>query len=382
MAWANQDGSWNDYDMDSNGKKLRVVGTAEVTDWVVKVESGATNRQALLVIGKVQIQEGSTVRGIIKPDASLNQLDINAESDSDPDVRIGCGASIDAGNKVYLMGKHIFIGGTADEQFYRVGIGGPVNVSERLRVPILQADTETQTPSVDPFAVDDVLNLGTFRASQVIIGKEDHLTAVMGRLLVHGSVEMADGLLVSGGNIATNGTVNAANVDALVDESVLELGTSSAGEVIIGRGLHYTIINGLLLVSGSVEMAQGLLVSGGNISTNGTISSQSDLSAQGNATVQGNITAQGTVTAAGFITSGGLTAGGQSVFNGGVDFNEKVAVSAEMEHGAPVKMKGNAIIMGGEVGNELKLIAGEKRFEFWVGDKMSFYVDGTGGHNA
>jgi hypothetical protein len=342
-SWGNAANQQYLQDMDSNGKRLRVVGNESGAWWQVMIESDHEDAQALLVIGKAAFRDGE-IRGTIKPNAALNSLDINAESNDDPDVHIGCGGDISAGNKVFLLGKHIYIGNTASD-FYRVAIGGPVLVGVRLQVPTLQADSETQTPSVDTFSNDIVLNLGTTRATEVLIGRTGHDTIVRGLLSVSGLVEMSNGLLVSGGNIDTNGTVNAGSVQA---------GSVDASSV------HTT----------------------GNIICSAAIVAEHDIVTRMNAMVGGSIQCTGSVTAASFNTSGGLAVGGESRFDREAVFNESVVVHGETYHENALRMQSQPIIMGGEGDSEVKMICRDKQLEFYIGGKMTFYIDKGGGHNA
>jgi len=185
---------------------------------------------------------------------------------------------------------------------------------------------------------------------------------------------------------------------------------------------------------------------GGNIAANGTISSQSDITAQGNITAQGiastvtapRIVGTGTVISEGSVeclgvaslkpegcfhyvpasvrsdrgdvstlavehlreenrdaalhvvnnsrlaegTGGFFRANRAIVAEGEVQINGRTVLNGEAVHANPVLMQSQPIIMGGEGESEVKMICGDKRLEFYIGGKMTFYIDKSGGHNA
>jgi len=311
----------------------------------------ADNVRAAIVDGQIQLTLDGTNRGKITPNASLNSLDINAGSDSDPNVRIGSGGSIAAGNTVTIMGKQIFIGATADPG-YRVAIGGPVNVSGYLRVPFVEADLEVQSPRLEPVIADGILDIGTRQAHQVLIGRGGPLhptdyTICNTKLTVSGLVEIADRLLVSGGNIDTNGTVNAASVET----------------------------------SGDIT-AQGSITAVGDISANGSIAAGNTVRVDGDVEAGGVMSCQGAVMAGALESRGALRVDGESIFASEVTFHSHATMQARTYHEDEVHLQGHPIILSSEGDKEVKIMASEGRCEFYIDGELKFYIDQEGGHNA
>ena len=366
-SWGNGGNLYNEK-MDSNGQFLLVrngSGTEETSpEWRIEARDRSANAKALKVDGKAKFVRPGTTHtendcGIITgaivnqgQPTEMGELHINADSNNDPNVRIGYGGTIAAGNQVYLLGKNIFIGETADAQVYRVAIGGPVNVSGYLRVPFVEADLEVQSPRLEPVIADGILDIGTRQAHQVLIGRGGPLhptdyTICNTKLTVSGLVEIADRLLVSGGNIDTNGTVNAASVET----------------------------------SGDIT-AQGSITAVGDISANGSIAAGNTVRVDGDVEAGGVMSCQGAVMAGALESRGALRVDGESIFASEVTFHSHATMQARTYHEDEVHLQGHPLILSVEGDKEVKIMASEGRCEFYIDGELRFYIDQEGGHNA
>jgi hypothetical protein len=336
MAWANSNGSFNNYDMDSAegavAKKLRVRDTttppaaqtyrAEIAERVTGSEANA-----LKVVGNVELAEfrngTDNLAGSLTVEPAglyINSRDPQQIPGGDPAVHLGWHGDNDTGNYVFIGGKEIGMGpGQSPISGNKVtmaapvlipgGIGsteGDLKVVERDqeghilggRIVARHLDAPLTSPPIDPVA----LSVGAINASRVDIARSGVQTEVAGSLKVDQTLEL-------------RGNVDCYGVLATRGEGI----NTNGGYLYAGTG---TVTAGDVNASGSI--------SGVDVHAEGTLSG-TVLGVTGNASFGGGIssaalTASGQLRGGSLATTGAIT-GGHLSLNGGGDIGGRLAVN-------------------------------------------------------
>ena len=304
-SWGNATGTPYPQDMDSSGQKLvvRNSGASAGADYQAEITDTSAAAQALRVNGKLEFKRSNRICGHIEPDVSdadpsYNLLTINT-GENDPHVRIGHGTSMEStGNTVTVLGKHIWLGATADENIYRTALAGPVSVGTEnptqgaLRVfgaihvvnNLGHTDGKVNTNGVDALNLGDSLAVGGLNAGNVNLARTGVTTHVLGPLSVQNNTQLSGDLHVSG-LLGTHG--EGINTNG---------GYVAAGQVFADS------------VSGTVIASGGNLTCGGDLTCSGRISVSNE--------VRG-----GSLQTSGAIAGGSLTVNQNANFHAAVNLN-------------------------------------------------------------
>jgi hypothetical protein len=399
------------------------------TNWRAEIKETGAGAQALRVNGKVNLVKPGTTHALencgtiegtvwnVGQPEEYGSLSINTDSGA-PNVEIGNGTSMDAGNIVTIGGKHIWIGNSADEQYFRAGIAGPVamatentqvgrsigalHATGRLQV---NSNFDTQEPphsyedgvvatefldAISDSGSQTEVKIGTAHASKVRIGRSNLQTVVNGALVIgQGSSPATEGLVVTGGMNVTGGIQlhggtllgGGVNLHQIADINATSLDIDGSADILNDLEVHGNIDlnDGNLTTRGDIETLN--LAAGGNISADGELRG-------GTLSVTDEASVGGKLEVVGDMTDGNLSINGSSLNAKGASFSQAVsmagslAVTGQTTHGNTVNMQGQHILMGGSGAGEVFMKYASNRLEIYVGGTLRFYIDSTGGHNA
>jgi hypothetical protein len=355
-------------------------------------------------------------------------LGINVDKGLDPDVWLGWHDTEQGqliGNRIYLDAKETAIGpGQSPNTGYPVTLKAPVKISGALTTNgELVMDGKLVARHVDgkPTGTEEerVLGVGRENASRVEIGKPwvsetlpDIPTWVKGPLKAEKPATFQEDVTILGATSA-QGEVWA---NSLVVPGTATIEELTCNGSITAQGVASTV-TAPRIVSSDVLLSEGTLQCPGmaEVKPEGCFayvrtsvrSDRNDSPAlavehltQNNSqaalhVVNNSWLAEGTggyfrapraIVAEGQVQINGTAVlSGQGVAlvaEGDVAINGRAVLNGETLHASPVRMQGQPIIMGGGGESEVKMIAGDKRLEFYIGEKMTFYIDINGGHNA
>jgi cytoskeletal protein CcmA (bactofilin family) len=437
--WANGTGAQPAVPMDSNGQKLKVRNTSGAyspSDYQADIADTSANAKALRVDGKIQLESGGTACGTIEPTSGqINILNAggNAVITVSNNSTIVAGATVNigaVGSDVVLQAP-TSINGTP-QGVHALHVQGDAAVDQRI-----------WTPRIEVLNSDLALHLGTEQTYEVDIGTPpsqqypNNVTRVLSKLTVNGHVEtVADALI--GTDLTANGDIESTGGQLIATG----LDINGSGDVLGGLTVHGVVNAGILLgsvldINGNGDVSGDLAVHG---TVNGSVVQGSSLDINGNGDVSGTLSA-GTVSAGGITASGTVFGSGgiecpnaakftpgagtidvktvaqQSVNNLAtltVKHNSAQAtmpaldvqtsspttaalratsafaleaigdakITGKTTHGNAVYMEGHEIRLGGTGATETLARHLNNRIEFWVGGRVRFYIDTTGGHNA
>lgn len=430
MAWANTNGSWNNFDMDSTGKKLAVNGdTGGGANFQAVFADSNDAANAVKVDGRIEIARGATVCGEIKPDTSIPNnpaLKINAE-DNTADIKIGR-AGVN-GNDCFIYAKQTSIGGLTADPNYRAAIKGPALIAVDTQTDLalqvngdLEVLNDIHTDEVDALAsghsmilgginASGVLHLGT-NAPQILIAENGNgaIVTIRGPVIINdGDPETRPASLTVHGNITgdylgSDGDIDVAGELDCEGNADIAGNTALHGTLTVGttQANANTTLNGNLALTGAVtsNLTVGTTQQARNLDVKG------GLSVGGSGTVMGDFDVRNKLKVTSFVQcaldltcDNDVSVVGALTVNGGATFQSDTQVEGKLNVAGSTSIDNNFSVNGvttlqqrsyHEDGVALTaqgqsftgMIKGTNRLELFVDGTLRFYVDNTGGHNA
>jgi hypothetical protein len=307
------------------------------------------------------------------------------------------------GNYVYISGKEIGIGpGQSPITGFAVTLRSSVKVPEVSEDQLdadVQVEGTVQSRKVDAlsFGTDHVLGVGRASATTVEIGRHVEGQPTLGETRIKGQLKaekpatFQEGATILGttsaqGEVWANSLVvpGTARIEALSGNTV-GVSTVNASTVNATSGVNSRVLvsqDGLICPSIAELKPEGCFhyvpasvrSDRGEVSTLAVEHLREENRDAALHVVNNSILPEG--------TGGYFRANRAIVAEGEVQINGRTVLNGEVAHASPVLMQGQPIIMGGGGQDEVRMICGRGRLEFYIGEKMTFYIDINGGHNA
>lgn len=331
-------------------------------------------------------------------------------SGGDPDVCLGWSGTNPEhpGNRVYIGGMENAIGpGLSPSPGYAVTMKSPIKVAgvqELDAVVEVWGTVEARKVDALSFGTDHVLGLGRASATTVEIGdpgttehpelgetrikgqfKAEQASDLQGEVLIRGSILAQSTLLVQNDTTVLGNLVVDGNITAQGALSTVTAPRISAEAITATSGVNSRVLvtqDGLVCPGVAELKPEGCFhyvptsvrSDRGDVSTLAVEHLREENRDAALHVVNNSILPEG--------TGGYFRANRAIVAEGEVEINGRTVLNGEAVHASPVLMQSQPIIMGGEGSDEVKMVCGNRRLEFYIDNKLRFYIDESGGHNA